>query len=302
MVSSRCIKAIASLSLAALLFLLGACDPPGKPKAEEPQNEDREAITDFKVLYESNCAGCHGSDGKNGAARTLNQPLYLAILPRDTLRNILVYGRPGTAMPAWSKAQGGPLTDAQIDALVNGIYANWAKPAQFGHASLLPYGSAATGDAAHGKRLFLRACFLCHGRGAAVGPVTDRTYASLASNAYIRSAILAGRPDFGMPDYRILNLGHPLSGSDVDDLVAYVASYRPPEITARMNSAANGSLPGGQQTGVSGPHENESGTGDSGNSGAKGNEGSGNGPGSPRPPQRQEGNKGKGSSSQGGVK
>jgi hypothetical protein len=32
-----------------------------------------------------------------------------------------------------------------------------------------------------------------------------------------------GRPDLGMPDYRMLNLGHPLSEQDIADLVTYLA-------------------------------------------------------------------------------
>jgi cytochrome c oxidase cbb3-type subunit 3/ubiquinol-cytochrome c reductase cytochrome c subunit len=118
------------------------CDPPGKPPAVEPQAIDREKILDFRVLYESNCSGCHGDDGRYGAARTLNQPLYLAILPRDTLRQIIRNGRPGTSMPPWAKSLGGPLTDQQVEVLVNGIYTNWAKSENFRNASLLSYAAS----------------------------------------------------------------------------------------------------------------------------------------------------------------
>src|SRR3954465_13295283 len=128
-------RATALLALAAASLLSVACDPPGKPPAEEPQAINRETILDFRVLYESNCAGCHGTDGKSGAARTLNQPLYLAILPEDTLRQIIRNGRPGPAMPAWARSQGGPLTDQQVDALVDGIYKSWAKPENFKNAT-----------------------------------------------------------------------------------------------------------------------------------------------------------------------
>lgn len=296
-----CRHAFAWLAVTTVILFTAACDPPGKPKAEEAQADNRELIMDFRTLYESNCSGCHGTDGLNGAARTLNQPLYLAVLPKDSLHQIITYGRPGTAMPAWAKSQGGPLTDKQVNALVEGIYANWSKAAQVTGSNLPAYAATTEGDASHGKQLFARDCFMCHGKGAAVGPVTDSTYASLASNQYIRSAIIAGRPDLGMPDYRALNMGHQLSESDIADLTAYVASFRPPEITAQMQ-APPGSVPGGQQAGSTGQHENESDSGQQSGVNAKGSEGSGNGPGSPRPQQRNEGNKGKGSSSQQGVK
>jgi cytochrome c oxidase cbb3-type subunit III len=224
--------------LMAASLLVVACDPPGKPQADDPQAENRELVTDFQTLYESNCAGCHGAEGKFGAARTLNQPLYLAILSKDELRKIVRGGRPGTSMPAWAKSQGGPLTDKQVEVLANSIYSNWAKPQSFASVKLPAYsGESAMGDAGNGKRLFLKDCFLCHGKGAMVGSVTDASYASLVSNQYLRSAILAGRPDLGMPDYRALGLGHMLSEKDIADLVAYLASFRPPEAEARMQAA-----------------------------------------------------------------
>jgi mono/diheme cytochrome c family protein len=263
----------------AFACLLAACDPPGKPKEHDPQAENREAIMDFPTLYESNCAGCHGADGKNGAARILNDNLYLAYIGKDKLRDVVRKGRPGTSMPAWAKSEGGPLTDRQVEALVNGIYSKWSKAATY--PAMPSYAATAAGDANHGKRLFLMECFMCHGKGAAVGTVTDSQYTSLVSDEYIRSAIVAGRKDLGMPDYRVLGRGKPLSDQDLSDLVAFITSYRPADAaTAHVNDAGNG------QNGMT----------------IKGDEGSGNGPGSPRPQEKNEGNKSNGSSSQRGIK
>ncbi|HLI76388.1 MAG TPA: c-type cytochrome [Acidobacteriaceae bacterium] len=274
---SRTLRAASS---AALLFALTACDPPGKPKPVPPSSQD---ITDFTTLYGENCAGCHGVNGHNGPGRILNDPLYLALIPRDELQNVIANGRPGTAMPAWSRDRGGPLTPKQVAALVDGIESNWAKPQQFQNAALPPYAAQGEqGDPARGKKLFLRACFMCHGPGARVGPVTDRSYLTLSSDQLLRTSIIVGRPDLGMPDYRFLNLGHALANQDIADLVAYMGSLRP-------------TPPNEQQ------HVNENGSGESGTT-TKGNEGSGHGPGSPRPEQRNEGNKSTGGSSQQGVK
>jgi cytochrome c oxidase cbb3-type subunit 3 len=266
-----------------LTLILGtsACTPPGKPKTEAL---NARAITDFRVLYTQNCQGCHGADGKNGPGRPLNDPLYLAIVPRAELIKVVTYGREGTGMPAWALSQGGPLTDQQVAALVDGIEKNWAKPVDFHGTTPPPYSAGnATGNADNGRKLFLRACFACHGQGAAIGPVTDPVYLALVSDQLLRTAIIQGRPDFGMPDYRTVNAGKPLSDQDITDLVAFVASKRP--ITANVQNL----------------HTNESGAGQSGVM-ARGNEASGNGPGSPRAKQEQEGIKGKGSSSQQGVK
>jgi len=82
-----------------------------------------------------NCAGCHGAEGVGGVApftltdadtefvATVNwqAPALNTVLLRyseDEVRDVLVYGRPGTPMPAWGEAGGGPLTTQQIDELI----------------------------------------------------------------------------------------------------------------------------------------------------------------------------------------
>jgi cytochrome c oxidase cbb3-type subunit 3/ubiquinol-cytochrome c reductase cytochrome c subunit len=209
---------------AAILFTLTACVPPGKPKAEELAASD---VTDFKTLFSQNCSGCHGVDGKKGPGRILNDAVYLAVIPKDALKNVITYGRAGTAMPAWVDSEGGPLTARQVDALVDGIE-SWKKPVSAPPGAELPsYAETSPGDPVNGKRLFVRGCFACHGPGAFVGPVTDPSYLSLSSNQNLRTAIIVGRLDLGMPNYRVLNAGHPLSDQDISDLVAYLVSLRP---------------------------------------------------------------------------
>ncbi len=85
-------------------------------------------VTDFNQLYAQNCAGCHGSEGRFGSARPLNDPLYLAVANADVLRQVTAKGVPGTAMPAFAKQAGGSLTDKQIDALVEGMRSRWGRP------------------------------------------------------------------------------------------------------------------------------------------------------------------------------
>ena len=64
----------------------------------------------------------------SGAARPLNDPVYLALVPGDRLRAIIVEGVPGTSMPGFATSAGGDLTSAQIDALVKGMLARWGRP------------------------------------------------------------------------------------------------------------------------------------------------------------------------------
>jgi mono/diheme cytochrome c family protein len=211
------------VALIALLLVPSACEPPGKPEAEPPPALD---VTDFKVLYSQNCSGCHGDNGKNGPGRILNDPLYLAYVQKEALHQVIENGRPGTAMPAWALKQGGPLTPKQVDALVDGLE-GWKKAFRPGLAPLPAYLSTGPADQAKGKKLFLRGCFACHGPGARVGLVTDPSYLSLSTDQNLRTSIVVGRPDLGMPDYRFLNAGHALTDQDVSDLVAYLASLRP---------------------------------------------------------------------------
>ena len=261
---------------AAAALLLTACEPPGKPS--EPTAPAQ--ITDFHTLFSENCSACHGPDGKNGPGRPLNDPLYLAIIPRDTLKSIIENGRPGTAMPAWARGKGGPLYPKQIDALVDGIEKNWAKPVNLEGVAAPSYASEEVkGDPAQGKKLFARNCFMCHGQGAPIGSVTDPAVLALASDQYLRTSIIFGRPDFGMPSFEHLNLGRALSDQDVTDLVAYLSSLRPPTSALSRHVVENG-------TGESGPI-------------TMGNEGSGHGPGSPTK-QGKQGNTS--ASSQRGVK
>ena len=99
-----------TLIIAAMAALVSACTlSPGQPPA------------DGDVLYAANCAGCHGADGKGGAARGLADPVFLRIADDDTLRRITAHGVSGTAMPAFAKADGGGLSDAQIDMIVHGM-------------------------------------------------------------------------------------------------------------------------------------------------------------------------------------
>jgi mono/diheme cytochrome c family protein len=200
-------------------------------------------LTDFKLLYSQNCSGCHGADGKRGAGRPINNPLFLAFIPKTELRRIIEHGVPGTAMPVFAHSEGGNLYPKQVDALVNGIEQSWAKPVSLGGAAFPPYSDAATpADAASGKRLFLQYCFACHGPGAPTGRVDTPEYLALVSNQWLRNSIVAGRSDLGMMDWRFLARGHALANQDIDDLVAYLASKRP---AASPN--AKSTTPGGTE-------------------------------------------------------
>src|SRR5438094_3960115 len=72
-------------AMVAFLASTGCSNSPGRPGKESeviPPNE----VTDFNLLYAQNCAGCHGPDGKGGAAIALANPVFLAIADDAVIR------------------------------------------------------------------------------------------------------------------------------------------------------------------------------------------------------------------------
>jgi mono/diheme cytochrome c family protein len=225
-------RALVGIALAAGLALAGCDAMPGKPRLADRERLPTE-IMDFGTLYARNCAGCHGADGKLGPSRALNDPVYLALVPRERLRQVIATGVPGTAQPALAITAGGTLTDAQIDALISGLVETWGRPDAVKDVALPAYDAKAeAGDAEHGKAVYATACASCHGADGRGGPkggaVTDPSYLSLVSNQYLRTTVIAGRTDLGMPDWRGAAAGQPLSGAQISDVVAWLVSERRP--------------------------------------------------------------------------
>lgn len=221
----------------ALGAALNACSPPGKP-AESERYVRPDQVMDFDGLYRRHCSGCHGDDGRLGPARPLADPLYLAWADRDAVRRTIALGVPGTSMPAWLDERGGPLSRSQLDALVRQMFARWGDPDPLRDAQLPPYSEAearaagsAPGDAARGRMAYRTFCARCHGAdgrgGAEAGSVVDSAFLGLVSDQALRSAVVAGRPDLGAPDFRDQLAGRPMSDREISDVVAWLAAQRP---------------------------------------------------------------------------
>ncbi|RRA47997.1 c-type cytochrome [Acidipila sp. EB88] len=209
----------------------------GPAKIHEVE-ERPDQVKDFAVLYGENCAGCHGVEGKNSPAFGMNNPLYYGIADDATIHNWSANGGPGGQMPAFSTMAGGLLTDDQINVIVKGMRQRWAKPAMLVGMALPPYAASHPGDVSHGGQVYAQACASCHGvadaNGAVMHPgkagsITDPTYLSLISNQGLRTITIAGRPDLGQPDYRNDIPGHPLSDTEITDVVAWLSAHRLPE-------------------------------------------------------------------------
>ena len=92
-----------------------------------------------------NCAGCHGPEGVGGVANyTVTDPngefveqvewkapalnTVLWRFNEDEVRQILVYGRPFSPMPAWGVEGGGPLNEQQIQNLIDYMWSIQLEP------------------------------------------------------------------------------------------------------------------------------------------------------------------------------
>lgn len=133
------------------------------------EGEFVQAVVRGESLYVENCSQCHGQEGGGGAAAS---PYGDESWPAPSLTNIaaryadnstvtdirdyiivtLERGRPGTPMPVWGAAYGGPLTDQQIEEITDWILAN-----QTGEVEEVQNASAS------GEDLYVENCVRCHG-------------------------------------------------------------------------------------------------------------------------------------------
>jgi cytochrome c oxidase cbb3-type subunit III len=213
----------------AALGAWGCANSPGRPTLEsEKINPD--AITDYPTLYGENCAGCHGADGKGGAALALGDPVYLAIADDAAMKHAATNGVSGTLMPAFAKSKGGMLTDKQIDIIVQGLRKQSSNPDALRGANPPPYSSTTPGNASTGANIFATYCSSCHGPagggGQKAGSIVDGSFLSLMSDQELRTIVIVGRPELGAPDWRGNVPGKPMSAQDVSDVVAWLVSQR----------------------------------------------------------------------------
>jgi mono/diheme cytochrome c family protein len=221
---------ISVLLAAASVGLFGCRNPPGKPQyTNETKRPDQ--VLDFETLYAKNCAGCHGDRGRNGAAISLANPIYLHVAGVSNIERVTANGIPGTMMPPFARSAGGLLTDEQIKIITQGMITDW------GNATIpenpLTYAATTTGDASRGQTAFSNRCAGCHGAdgtGSAMGnqhtgSLVNPAYLALVSDQGLRSILIAGEPEQGMPDWSTYPSGH-LTDAEITDIVAWMGSKR----------------------------------------------------------------------------
>lgn len=217
-------------SFAAMVALLSSCGTPhGQPRSGSEPLAPNEVV-DFRTLYSENCTGCHGENGRGGAAIALANPVYLAIADEESMRRSIAKGVSGTAMPAFAESAGGLLTDKQIDVIVQGIRSRWSRPGILDRVNAPSYIAKTAGDPQRGEAAYKTYCESCHGLDGGGGPkgsaITNDSFLALMSDQALRTIVIAGRPELGAPDWRGNVAGKPMSDREVTDVVAWLASQR----------------------------------------------------------------------------
>ena len=117
---------------------------PGKPPNDVPPYEHSASSSDNSagnkergaLVFARACAVCHGNHGqgieqKSGTVRTINDPVFLALISNQALRRYAITGRPDRGMPGYAQARPGnphfvPLTDEEVTDLV-ALLASWRR-------------------------------------------------------------------------------------------------------------------------------------------------------------------------------
>jgi cytochrome c oxidase cbb3-type subunit 3 len=220
------LSAFATLSL----VLLSACSAPnGQPqKGSEPVAPNQ--VVDFGTLYAQNCAACHGAQGRGGASIALANPVYLAIVDKNAVHNVVANGVRGTSMPAFAQSAGGMLTDEQINVITSGMFSRWERKGILEGTNPPLYAAKTTGDAARGEIAFGTYCASCHGSeghgGAKGSAISNDSFLALVSDQGLRTLVITGRPELGAPDWRGNVSGKTMSDQEITDVVAWLASRR----------------------------------------------------------------------------
>jgi len=231
-------------------MLLCGCDLSHGRPGKDSETLAPDEIVDFKTLYSENCAGCHGTEGRGGAAIALADPVYLAIADEAAMRKVIGGGVRGTSMPAFEQSAGGMLTSKQIDVVTTQIRARWARPGILAGVEAPSYENLlkSPGDAARGELVYKTYCESCHGAGGRGGQkgsaITDGAFLALVSDQGLRTVVIVGRPELNAPDWRGNVPGRPMSKEEITDVVAWLASKRVQNPGQPYPTAQNTPAPG----------------------------------------------------------
>jgi mono/diheme cytochrome c family protein len=182
-------------------------------------------------LFAENCAVCHGENGQGRVGATLAKN-WPSIRPDLTVRSIIENGISGSVMPAWGQANGGPLTNEEVEALVlyilswqtSGPPQGTPRPTATARPPISPVPNV-VGEPNRGAVLFDQNCAVCHGPNAQgrIGANLSKSWPGIRPDLSIKNTIQNGIPGSVMPAWAQAN-GGPISDENINDLVAFILS------------------------------------------------------------------------------
>jgi mono/diheme cytochrome c family protein len=214
-------------------------------------------VDDAMTLYAENCSVCHGLAGEGiGATPPLDSDA-LRTMDYADLTKTIARGRYNTAMPAWSKQDGGPLSDYQISELVALIQSgDWSatqeRVVNLGLAPLIPFTTqpdptllAEAGNLPDGATLqtaiglFAANCVSCHGAdglGTGIAPALNDPIVREKTADELTRTITLGSPGMLMAGWQ-----KSLSAEQIAALVTLVQRWD--EVPAGILPAPNVPIP-----------------------------------------------------------
>jgi mono/diheme cytochrome c family protein len=232
------------LTVVLAVFLPGYWLVESNRLAAEQESFYVDAAVRGEEQYQENCSRCHSANLGGGAAASpyggdpwpapaLNNIVMRYEESRNVtdVRDLIVQtihrGRPGTPMPTWGAAFGGPMTDQQIDDITNFILVNQVETVTV----------AMPASDQSGEELYQGNCVKCHGDdlGGLVGPTLigvlerhsrDDILGILSNGIYLPTGTVM--PGFGEAQYQY-------EGARYDDdalerIVDYLEERQPEEL------------------------------------------------------------------------
>ncbi|MEZ4399581.1 MAG: c-type cytochrome [Kofleriaceae bacterium] len=185
--------------------------------ADAPQGDPR--VARGGAAFQKYCALCHGPEGKGYVADhapSLVTDTFLESADDTFIARSIELGRPGSPMAGYGKDLGGPLADSDIADIVA-----WLRSGRPSYRPPPPV--TGKGDPVAGAALYAATCQKCHGdRATRLDAIQlgHPVLLALASDAFLRDAIVRGRP--GTP---MLPFGQTLTPQQIDDVVAHLRSW-----------------------------------------------------------------------------
>lgn len=219
---------LSRLSIGAFLVLLLAALMSGWSTALAQSDGDPER---GGALYIKNCALCHGIDGTGRIGANLEN--FPAIDVGAVLAVTIAEGIEGTVMPAWGRANGGPLSEqdiADISVYMQGAFSGSdpIAPAPIYSAPAIDPLPDIDGDPSAGALVFQSDCVACHGdKGQGrFGLALAKSWSGNQPEVYIRSVVNDGIQGTTMPAWGLEN-GGPHSEEEIANVAAFILTLSP---------------------------------------------------------------------------